>query len=96
MYRNYKSTNPVFMNFKGLQSVFFVKIKSYNGTFLHILISIENSTSKKNIKKNFLLEKIVDSFKKVGGTIWWADHKSDKAAMNNYIGTLEFLISVGP
>ena len=35
---------------------FFVKIKSYNGIFLYILVSIENSTSKKSITKKLLLK----------------------------------------
>ena len=46
-HRNYESMNPVFTNFKVLKSVI----------FLYILISIENSTSKKNITnkiKNFI------------------------------------------
>ena len=36
--------------------VSFFVIKSYNGIFLYILVSIENSTSKKSITKKLLLK----------------------------------------
>ena len=53
-HQNYKSTNPVFTKFK--VSTFLVMIKSYNGMFLNILISMENSASNKNITKgNFAI-----------------------------------------
>ena len=41
-----ETTNPVFKNFKVLQSGFFAKLKSYNNMFLNVLISVKNSTGR--------------------------------------------------